>query len=280
VIEASQYEDVLQIKMGHEVEGRVLYWVAAYLVDGLLVDTGCRHTAEELADFLEGKKLSMAVNTHYHEDHVGANTTLQERFGIPIYASSESVPLINQVPKLYPYQEMVWGYPEPSEVESLAGSVKTERYCFDVIETPGHCRGHVALVEREKGWCFTGDMFISRKPAVARREEDMAVATRSMARLMALDTERLVLFTALGSVVGDGRAALKACVEYLQDLARKAKELRGQGLSTADITERLLGGESFFASVTDGEFSRENLVRAVLKADDESQETAKATTGE
>lgn len=249
------------------MEGRVLYRVAAYLVDGLLVDTGCRHTAEELADFLEDTKLTMVVNTHYHEDHVGANTILQERFGIPMYASSESVPLINRVPRLYPYQEMVWGYPEPSEVESLAESVKTERYCFDVIATPGHCRGHVALLEREQGWCFTGDLFMSRKPTVARREEDMAETMASMAKLIALDTDPLVLFTALGSVVKDGREALKACVEYLRDLARKARQLDGQGLTTAEVTERLLGGESFFASVTDGEFSSENLVRAVLRAD-------------
>jgi len=94
MLEIEQIEEVTRIRMGREVGGRVLYWVAAYLVDGLLIDTGCRHTAEELAGFLEGKDLKMVVNTHHHEDHVGANHILKERFGVRIFASAESAPTV------------------------------------------------------------------------------------------------------------------------------------------------------------------------------------------
>ena len=66
MIESNYFEEVMQIKMGRDIEGQVFYWVAAYLVDGLLIDTGCMYTAEELVDFLEGKTLNLAVNTHYH----------------------------------------------------------------------------------------------------------------------------------------------------------------------------------------------------------------------
>jgi hypothetical protein len=34
-----------QIMMGREIDGTVYYWTAAYLVDGLLIDTGCSYTA-------------------------------------------------------------------------------------------------------------------------------------------------------------------------------------------------------------------------------------------
>ena len=267
MIGANYFEEVMQIKMGRDIEEQVLYWVAAYLVDGLLIDTGCKYTAEELVEFLEDKNLKMAVNTHYHEDHVGANSMLKKKYGIPIFASRVSVPLINQVPKLHPYQEMVWGYPEPSEVDCLPGRIETEHFHFNVIDTPGHCKGHVALVEPEKGWCFSGDLFVSQKPTVVRPEEDITQIVRSMKKLIGLKTDRLILFTSVGNVVQDGCQALQSCVDYLQDLSQKAKQLEKQGLSICAIRDRLLGGENHLAAVTDGDFSSENLIRAVLGAD-------------
>ena len=164
MIKVDRFGDVTQVKMGREYQGRVLYWTAAYLVDGLLIDTGCSHTAEDLTRFLEGQHLDLAVNTHHHEDHIGANHGLQQQFKIPIMASRESAPLIAQSPKLLPYQEVVWGHPVPTVVNVLPDEVETENYHFDVIETPGHCTGHVAFVEMTRGWCFTGDLFISREP--------------------------------------------------------------------------------------------------------------------
>jgi len=266
MIEVNQFEEVTQIKMSREFEGQPLYWVAVYLVDGLLIDTGCRHAAEELVEFLEGKNLKFAVNTHYHEDHIGANHLLKQKFGIEIFAPRESVPLINQVPKLYPYQETVWGYPEPTEVDCLPEKVETGHFHFDVVETPGHCNGHVALIEPEKGWCFSGDLFISEKPRVIRPEEDIAGITRSMKKLVALGTDRLILFTSMGNVVQDGRNALRACIEYFQDLSRRAKQLEKKGLSVTAIRDEVFGRESSLAGLTDGQFSSENLVRAALRA--------------
>ena len=266
MIEVNHIEEVIQIKMGREVGGQVLYWVAAYLVDGLLIDTGCKHTAEELVRFLEGQNIEVAVNTHYHEDHIGANYSLQQRFGIKIFAPRESVPLINQVPKLYPYQEMVWGYPEPTEVDCLPEKIETDNFHFDVVETPGHCKGHVALVESEKGWCFSGDLFISERPKVIRPEEDITEIVKSMKKLIALETDKVILFTSMGNVVQDGRKALRSCIEYFQDLSQRAKQLEKKALSVVAIRDEIFGRESSLAGPTDGQFSSENLIRALLRA--------------
>jgi glyoxylase-like metal-dependent hydrolase (beta-lactamase superfamily II) len=266
MIEISRFEEVTQIKMSREVGGRALYWVAAYLVDGLLIDTGCKYTAEELANFLEGQELKWAVNTHHHEDHIGANHLLKRRFGIEIFAHREAIPLINQIPKLYPYQEMVWGYPEPTEVAPLPDTIETDHLRFDVIETPGHCNGHVVLVEPEKGWCFSGDLFVSESPKVLRPEENVSEYIRSMRKLGELETERLILFTSIGKIVQDGRKALRSCIEYFEDLSRRAQDLERRGLSLAAIRDELLGGESHFAQLTGGHYSSENLIRAALRA--------------
>ena len=215
---------------------------------------------------MEKQPVKLIVNTHYHEDHIGANHLFKQKFGIEIFAHSESVLLINQVPTLYPYQEMVWGYPKPTEVKGLSDKLRTDHFLFEVVETPGHCKGHIALVEPEKGWCFSGDLFVSESPPVVRPEENIAEIIRSMKKLIHLKTDRLVLFTSIGSVIQDGRRSLQSCVEYLQDLSQRAKHLKKKGLSIEGIRDKLFDGESHLAGFTDGQFSSENLVRAVLRS--------------
>jgi glyoxylase-like metal-dependent hydrolase (beta-lactamase superfamily II) len=265
LIEVDHLGEVTRIKMGREYEGRVLYWTAAYLVDGLLIDTGCPHTCEELTAFLEGQHLNLAVSTHHHEDHVGANHELQRRFGIPIMASRESAPLIGQSPKLLPYQELVWGHPVPTTVTVLADKVETKDHVFRGIETPGHCPGHVAFVDMTEGWCFTGDLFISREPKAMRPEEDVHEIARSMKKLVDLQPDKLTLFTGLGNVVEDGREALQACIEYIHRLSEKAATLKRQGLSTSAMVNQLFGRESVLAGLTEGHISSENVVRSLLR---------------
>jgi len=274
MLEVTQFGDITRLRMGREVgnntpllEGQqVYYWTAAYLVDGLLIDTGCSYTVEELAQFLEGEHLKFAINTHFHEDHIAANSVLQKKFGLKIYASRESIPLIKKMPKLPQYQEIVWGYPVPTEVDLIPRRLETEHYSFDVIDTPGHCEGHVALIERTEGWCFSGDLYVSPEPKAIWSGEDMAEVTRSMKKLIEYPTDKLTLFTSLGLVVPDGREALQACVRFLEESARRAKELARQGLSIAAIRDELFGRESILASVTEGDVSAENMVRALLRA--------------
>lgn len=275
MIQISQFEEVTQFKMGRESQGeapwqppgQVFYWTSAYLVDGLLIDTGCPHTAEELVRSLEGHSIKVVVNTHYHEDHVGANYLLQQKFGLKILASRESVPLINGAYKLYPYQELVWGYPMPSKVDLLPDVIETEHFRFDVVPTPGHCKGHVSLVESTRGWCFSGDLFSSREPKAIRPEEDIAEIAKSMQKLVDLEIGRLVLFTGLGNIVQDGREAMQSCIAYLKGLSQKAKKLGKQGLSAGEIRDKIFGRETVLAGLTEGQLSAENMIRAALRAD-------------
>ncbi len=264
MIEINHFEEVTQIKLSQTMNGQPLYWAATYLVDGLLIDTGPKHTAEELVEFLEGQNVKFAVNTHHHEDHIGANHLLQQRLGIKIFAHPKAIPLINQVPKLLPYQETVWGYPEPTRVSPLPENIRTDHFHFEVLETPGHSVGHIALLEPQKGWCFSGDLFVNEKPKAFRPHEDIAETIKSMKKLVELQTERLILFTALGKIIQDGRKNLKICIEYLEDLSQKAKNLAKKGLSVSAIREELIGEDTSLAPLTDGDFSADNLIRSIL----------------
>lgn len=266
VIESHRFGEVLQLKMGRVLQGQVLYWVAAYLVDGLLIDTGCRHTAQELVGVLAEQAPVRAVNTHYHEDHVGGNHLLQKNFAVELLAGPESVPLIAATHRLYPYQELVWGYPEPTQVGPVEGRIATAGFSFEIVSTPGHCPGHIVLLEQNCGWCFSGDLFASVKPRVARPEEDVGQIVASMQKLVAMTDDRLTLFTSLGQVVQGGREALGACIDYLVDLQEKAGRMAARGYTVPAIVQELYGGESPMAAMTDNQFSTDNLVRSALAA--------------
>lgn len=264
MLETEQFEDVTCIRMSREVEGRALYWVAAYLVDGLLIDTGCSYTAAELVEFLRDRKLELVVNTHFHEDHIGANRLIEETYGVDILAHPDSVRRINEVPELRPYQEFVWGYPDPAEVGILGGAVETGKYRFDVLETGGHSAGHVALVERERGWCLSGDIFITEKPKVIRADEDVRCLVESMKMLAGLPMERCVLFASMGKIIPEGRRALLACADYFEGLTGEVRELDAQGLSPEEIRERLFGEGSSLAGLTGGHFSSDHIITSIL----------------
>lgn len=265
MIEIAQFEEIAQIRMSRVIDGVPIYWVSAYLMDGLLIDTGCDYTAEELAPYLDDKRLDAVINTHFHEDHIGCNHIIKDRFNVDIYAHPESIPLIGKDAFLYPYQETVWGYPVPSEVKPIPKQIRTNHFIFEVVETPGHSVGHVALLEKEKGWCFSGDIFSRENLKFIRPEENMSKTIQSMKKLLDFKTERLVLFTSVGKIVEDGRAALEGCIDYLEDLSMKVKNLKGKGYTVGEIVQNIFGGEHNFSQITNGQYTTENLVRSVLK---------------
>ncbi len=267
MLETEEYGPVTQIKMGREMDGRVLYRVAAYLVDGLLIDTGCRHTAEELLNCLKNKDVSKVFITHYHEDHIGGAALLQQELGLNVWAPPQSIPLIEKTHKLFPYQELVWGYPDPFEALPVAeNELRTDHYRFEMVEAPGHSEDHVVLIEPSNGWCFSGDLFVSEKIKVIRPEEEIGKIMQSMQNLLDREGE-LTLFTSIGRIEPKGKEGFKNCLSHLERLGREAKRLkREEHLNEEQIVERLFGGESTLAELTNGQFAAGHLVASLLKS--------------
>ncbi|MFZ5643472.1 MAG: MBL fold metallo-hydrolase [Bacillota bacterium] len=265
MIDVNQAGEIFQIKMSAEMGGKPLYWVAAYLVDGLLIDTGCMRTSEEFIEYLAGKNIDLIVNTHHHEDHVGANNILAQKFGVAIMAHPEEIPLMSRVPELNPYQELVWGYPEPSVACPITKSIEIGSLNFEVVHTPGHCAGHIALVEPNRGWCFSGDLFVSENQKVFRADEDINTIIDSVKKLLKLDVPGMKIFTSIGRICTGGHKALESFVEYMEEIREKSLNLYGKGYSPAEIRDAVFGRESSLRDLTGGHYSIENLVRSLIR---------------
>jgi glyoxylase-like metal-dependent hydrolase (beta-lactamase superfamily II) len=241
-----------------------VYWVSAYLVDGLLIDTGCPLTASEFVDTLDGREVTQAVNTHFHEDHIGANRLVADAFHVDVFAHPDAIPHIHDFPDLPWYREACWGRPGSFTAKPIPAELRTPNRRFAVIETPGHAEGHVALVEPEQGWCFSGDLYVGRRLNVAGPETCMADMIASMKRLLEFPAERLVLFTSMRTVEPDGKQALAAAINYLEALCRDAQAMRDRGASVAAIRDELLGGESPLDRITNGRYSTLRLIEEAL----------------
>lgn len=263
MIATQKFEEVLQIRLCRYAEFIPAATVSAYLVDGLLIDSGPAHTAKELADFLQDQPLTTVVNTHHHEDHIAANKFLQDLLGIEIFAPPLSVDKINKPASLYPYQEEVWGYPIPSQVKPLGASIRTDRFQFDVIPTPGHDRDHVCLLEPKRGWVFSGDLYVGSKPIVCRPMDDQWQIIEDLKTIR--DLKPRILFPAPSNVIIGPGGKLNKVIAHLEALGRQIEELHKAGLTLEVIRQEVFGEENPSAQRTQQQFSSENMVKSFLK---------------
>ena len=264
MLKATQVGHVTEIKMGRSLDGvSALYWVAAYLIDRILIDTGCDYSKKELVDFLEGKQVSMIVNTHYHEDHVGGNALLAKRFGLGALAHADTVRLMNRKHELYPFEREIWGDPDPCTASPIGSSVKEGNVSLRVIETPGHCRGHISLFEEERGILFSGDIWVGERPKTARVEEDVHQLISDLRKIEELRPK--IMFASLGKVVPDPQEIIRRTRAYMEETRDNIRRLHTEGKSTEQILETLFGRESVLAPVTQHQLSTKILIESFLR---------------
>ncbi len=131
----------------------------------VLVDTGFGSDAAATDRLLREagvapEQLALIVNTHYHADHVGGNHYLQRRYAIPIAAHRWDALLVNRRDREVggaewgdvPVQSyhVDWSLTEGDIID--AGGPQ-----FQVLHTPGHALGHIALYAPDEQILLCGD---------------------------------------------------------------------------------------------------------------------------
>lgn len=260
---------VTRIHLGRTVAGRVLRTVSAYLVDGLLIDTGPPAVAEELLRWLRTARVEQAFITHHHEDHGGGNTLLRQELGVPLWAAPSTAAILARMPRLQLYRRAVWGQPQSMKVEVVGPFLETAHYRFEVIPTPGHCEDHTCLFEPRQGWLFGGDLFIHERVRHLRTDEDLAQSFASLRRMRALSPG--VLFCSHAGFVEEPRAAIGRKLAFWRELALAAQRLAASGIPERAITRQLLGREDLLTLISRGHFSKANLTQALLSLELESE---------
>ena len=267
MLQLRQYGPVTVFRMGRHVAANrrwVLYETHAFLVGETLIDTGTIAVRGEWAPVLKGLRVQAVVNTHHHEDHTGNNRSFRERFGTEILAHPGALPFLEDPAKmgLQFYRRLVWKTPDSSRGRPIGQTVDTAGHTLHVLPTPGHCPDHVCLYEESNGWLFAGDLFCGRRVVTLRADEDFGLTLESMKRMSALDIR--VVFCGLKGVVENGGAALREKILNMEDLRDRTLELHARRLSPGDIRRRLLGREGWMYLLTNGHFSKQNVIDSIL----------------
>lgn len=272
MLKINHFDKVTRFDLAHTFLGRGYYWTAAYFIDGLLIDTGCAHCASELAKELENEPIEYIVNSHSHEDHIGANGFLQDRKSkLEIFAHPLALPILAD-PKgtqaLQFYRRLMWGFPKPSKAKQIidGAMLTTENYNFQVIYTPGHCPGHLCLYEPEKQWLFTGDLFIGGQDRALRADYNIWQIIESLKKISVLPIK--MLFPGSARVRKNPNDELKRKILYLEELGEKVLYLHSQGMNVKAIVHALLKRSMLIEFFTFGHFSRRHLVLSYLRLKD------------
>ena len=240
-------------------QGRLAgYEVSAYVLRGVLVDTGCAHGARELAAAVEVLKPRGAVVTHWHEDHAGNAAMLAVR-GLPMRMHPACEATLRTRPSIAAYRHFVWGQPARLVAPLIDASVAP----LAVLELPGHTPDHLAVWDAERRILVSGDLFLGVKVRVAHRHESPRLLVASLRAAAALEP-RLLLDAHRGPV-RDAASALRAKIAWLEDTIASIDAGVVRGETTRAIARRVLGREASVGYVSGGEYSKLAFVLAVLE---------------
>ena len=85
---------------------------------------------------LSGSEIIATIFTHKHQDHIGNLEEIDKMYRAPIWASKETLETISKLENNRILQE--------NDSFVLKGNNSLE--CWKIIDTPGHCPGHICLV--------------------------------------------------------------------------------------------------------------------------------------
>lgn len=140
-----------------------------------LIDAGCGIQPERIVSQCEHmgvpmERITSLLITHAHADHAAGAAYFHNTYGIQVIAGCESAEWLEvgdtektsvRVAKAAGVYPADFDYPAcPVAVKVKEGdTIRLGKLALQVIETPGHSRGHVsyALVRNGQRWLFAGD---------------------------------------------------------------------------------------------------------------------------
>ena len=200
--------------------------INAYLADGVLIDAGVRWNRKQILRLLKGFEVTAHALTHAHGDHQGSSHFICEELDIPFWvgrADAEAA-VSGRIVDTYSnpghwfsrFQDKFWVGPgHPVDRELKEGDRVGN---FEVIETPGHSKGHISFWRKKDRVLIVGDVLMSANPftmipglqlPLEIFTPDMEVNIASAKKLAALEPE-LICF-GHGPPIRDTRQFVEFC---------------------------------------------------------------------
>lgn len=232
--------------------------VHAYLVQGdeqlVLVDSGVAGCHEAIVAALRAmgrtpEELAWIINTHGHSDHAGGNYRFHKEYGTPVACHElaarwiENMDLQKQERPVYGWEELVGGSTPVARRLHDGEFVDVGGITLQVVHTPGHAPGHIALFCRAEGVLLAGDCI----PPTAGLPlyGDVSASRRSLEHLLALEGVAQSYHShitepysgaAVTTALQDGLGYL----DQVDEAVRTACEELGEGAALEELTRASL----------------------------------------
>jgi len=241
--------------------------VALYRVGELLVDTGFARARALSLRALEGQRLAAILLTHHHEDHSGAAAALAARHACPVYLRRPEVRRTEGLDAIKPYRRLWWGEPGEYGPLPMPERIDAGGRALRAVPIPGHSASHTAFLDELSGAVLVGDLYISGGATAVMSHEDPYESIASLRRVADLEPARML--TGHGLSMERPAAALREKAARIEAAAGEILRLHRAGLPEREICRRVFPGgrakDRFLELLTQGEFSRLNLVRACIR---------------
>ena len=131
--------------------------------------------------------------------------------------------------------------PRPSLAQPIENGslVKTDKFGFLVINTPGHTPDHICLYEPEQQWIFTGDLFVGGKDRAVRAGSDIWQIIESLTSIASLPLKGM--YASSARVRNEPLGSLKEKIDYLERTGEKVLELADRGWEEDKISQEIFG---------------------------------------
>lgn len=134
----------------YQLAGKPPNFINIYFVDGILVDAGTPQAHKRIFRELGDRVPAAHLVTHAHPDHFGSSHAVCEKYGIPLMTGAKDADAIEQsepeASDTFVGRNILSRLPPPPP-HPVATRLKEgdEVGGFEVLDTPGHSRGHIAL---------------------------------------------------------------------------------------------------------------------------------------
>lgn len=262
VVDRFEHEGVEGLRVGRFNMG-VSTTAVVYRFGTTIVDTGPPNQWRAVGEFLQEKPIHHVLVTHHHEDHGGNGAHICKEMGVPVMVPLSGIEYIVQGFPLRPYQRIFWGRPHRFEPEAVPDEIELgEGFRLRALNTPGHSPDMTCYLEPDRGWLFSGDVFIGVKPRYLRADEDLNKTIESLRHILRYDFD--TVFCAHHGVAAKGRQVIQKKLDYLESLRARVRALHKEGRSIDEITRTLVGKEGPISWVTLYHFSKRNLIEGCL----------------
>ena len=255
---------VQAIQLGYSPIGPPMMSVYFYHLGDILIDTGQSNMRRHALKAVHDLPVRQILLTHHHEDHSGNAAAFQEQTKAVVLGHPHTAAKLEAGYRIMPYQHLIWGRTSAVRMNTLPHLIETAHYTLIPIETPGHSKDHVAYLERNEGWLFSGDLFIGERIKFFRSDENIHDQIDSIETVLRMDFD--ALFCAHNPYPTNGKKHLRNKLDFLLTLRDQVQNLFRQGYPDGEIIRRLdPGTDRKVKWITMGNASFANMVRSALK---------------